>query len=85
MADFLKAIHEILCTVSLTNFTRVMKSNGIRWVGHVARTWESRNAYRIMLRNRKGKRPFGRPKRRWGDNIKVGLKAVGWMGGCELD
>jgi hypothetical protein len=46
----------------------------MRWAGHVARTEEKRNAYRLLV----GKRPLGRPRRRWVDNIKMDLVGVGW-------
>jgi hypothetical protein len=43
----------------------------MRWVGHVARTGESRNAYRILVERPEGKRPVGRSRRRWENNIRV--------------
>jgi len=55
---------------SSPNIIRVIKSCGMRWAGHVARTWERRGAYRIMMGKPKGKRPLGRPRHRWEDNIK---------------
>jgi hypothetical protein len=42
--------------------------------------WERRNAYRILVRKPEGKRPLGRPRRRWVDNIKMDLREVGWDG-----
>jgi hypothetical protein len=53
---------------------RMMKSRRMRWAGHVARMGETRNAYRILVRKPEGKRPLGRPRRRWVDNIKMDLK-----------
>jgi hypothetical protein len=44
---------------------RMIKSRRMRWVGRVARMWEKRNAYRILVGNPEGKRPLGRPRRRW--------------------
>jgi hypothetical protein len=41
---------------------------------------EKRDAYRILLEKPEGKRPLGRPKRRWMDNIKINLKEIGWGG-----
>jgi hypothetical protein len=41
---------------------------------------EKRNAYRILVGNPKGKRPLGRPRRRWVDNIKMNLRDIGWDG-----
>jgi hypothetical protein len=42
--------------------------------------WEKRNAYRILVGNPEGKRPLGRPKRRWVDNIKTDFREIGWYG-----
>jgi hypothetical protein len=39
---------------------------------------EKRNAYRILVGNPEGKRPLGRPRRRWVDNIKIDLREIGW-------
>jgi hypothetical protein len=49
-------------------------SRRIRWAGKVARMGEKRNAYRILVGKPDGKRPLGRPRRRWVDNIKIELK-----------
>jgi hypothetical protein len=46
---------------------------------------EKRNAYRILVGNPEGKRPLGRPRRRWVDNIKMGLREIGWDGGDWID
>jgi len=48
-------------------------------VGHVARMGEMRNAYRILAGKPEGKRPFGRPRRRW-ENIRMDLRETGWEG-----
>jgi hypothetical protein len=45
----------------------------MRWEGHVARMGKERTAYRILVGKPEGKRPLGRPKRRWEDNIKMDL------------
>ncbi|KAJ4429015.1 hypothetical protein ANN_26011 [Periplaneta americana] len=50
----------------------------LRWAGHVARMDESRNAYRVLVGRPEGKRPLGRPRRRWEDNIKMDLRNVGY-------
>jgi hypothetical protein len=47
---------------------RMIKSRRMRWAGHVARMGENRNAYRILMGMSQGKRPLGRPRRRWVDN-----------------
>jgi hypothetical protein len=49
----------------------------MRWAGHVARMGEKRNVYRLLVRKSKGKRPLGRPRRRWMDNIKMDLLEIG--------
>jgi hypothetical protein len=50
---------------------RMIKSRRMRWAGHVAQMGERRNAYRILVVNPEGKRPLGRPRRMWVDNIKM--------------
>jgi hypothetical protein len=50
----------------------------MRWEGHVARLGEKWNAYIILVRNLKGKRPLGKPRLRWVDNIKMNLTEIGW-------
>jgi len=57
------------------NITRVNKS-GVRWAGRVARMGEMRSAYRILVGRREGRRPFGRPRYRWEDIIKIDLQEV---------
>jgi hypothetical protein len=52
----------------------------MRWAGHVTRIGATRNAYRILVRKPEGKRPLGRPRHRWVDNIKVDLRETGWDG-----
>jgi hypothetical protein len=63
---------------------RVVKSRQMRWAGHVARMGEDRGVYRVLVGKPEGKRPLGRPRRRWEDNIKMDLQDVGrgrggWM------
>jgi hypothetical protein len=62
------------------NIIRMIKPRRMRWVGHVARMGETRNAYRILLGKPERKRPLGRPRRRWVDNIKMDLREIGWDG-----
>ena len=50
----------------------------MRRAGHVARMGERRGAYRVLVEKPEVKRPPGRPKRRWEDNIKIDLEGVGW-------
>jgi hypothetical protein len=68
---------------SRPNIVRVIKSRRMRWVGHVARMGERRDAYRILVGRREGRRPLGRPRRRWEDNIKMDLQEVGWGRGLD--
>ena len=64
---------------SSLNIIWVIKSRKMRWVGHVARIGERRGAYGIFVwRKPEGKRPLGRPRRRWEDNIKMELQEMGW-------
>ncbi|KAJ4450972.1 hypothetical protein ANN_02407 [Periplaneta americana] len=66
-------LHELY---SSPDIIRNIKSRRLRWAGHVARMGESRNAYRVLVGRPKGKRPLGRPRRRWEDNIKMYLRKV---------
>ena len=50
----------------------------MRWTRHVARTGEGRDVYRVLVGKPEGKRPLGRPRRRWENNIKIDLQEVGW-------
>jgi hypothetical protein len=71
-------LHNVYSSPSII---RVIKSRRMRWTGHAARMGERRNAYRILVGKPDGKRPLGRPRRRWVDNVKVDLREVGWDGG----
>jgi len=61
---------------SSSNIFRVIKSTRMRWAGHVASMWNRRGVYRVLVGKPEGKRPFGRPRRRWQDNIKMDLQEV---------
>jgi len=61
---------------SLPNIFPVVKSRRIRWAGHVARMGEDRGVRRVLVGKPEGKRPLGRLRRRWEDNIKMDLKEV---------
>jgi hypothetical protein len=63
---------------SSPNTIRMIKSRRMRWAGHVARMGETRNAYRILVGKPEGKRPLGRPRCRWVDNIKMNLREMEW-------
>jgi hypothetical protein len=58
----------------------MIKSRRMRWAGNVARMGAKRDAYKILVGKPNGKRPLGRPRRRWVDNIKMDLREMGWYG-----
>jgi hypothetical protein len=58
---------------SSQNIIRVIKSRRMKWTGQIARMGERRTAYRVLVRNPEGKRPLGRPRLEWEDNIKIDL------------
>jgi len=66
---------------SLPNIVRMVKSRRMRWAGHVARMGEGRGVHRVLVGKPEGKRPLGRPRRRWEDNIKMDLwgSGRGWI------
>jgi hypothetical protein len=65
---------------SSSSIIRIIKSMRMRQAAHVARMGEKRNAYRLLVGKTGGKRPLGRPRRRWVDNIKKDLLEIGWGG-----
>ncbi|KAJ4436993.1 hypothetical protein ANN_17125 [Periplaneta americana] len=69
---------ELRALYSSSDIIRNIKSRRLRWAGHVASMGESRNAYRVLVERPEGKRPLGRPRRRWEDNIKIDLREVGY-------
>jgi len=75
-------LNDLYCS---PNIVRVIKSRRMRWVGHVARMGEVRGVYRVLVEKPEGKRPLGRPRHRWVDNIRMDLQEVGcgymdWIG-----
>jgi len=73
---------------SSPNIVRVIKSRKMRWAGHVARMGEERGVYRFFVGKPEGKRPLGRPRHRWVNNIRMDLQEVGcgymdWMGQAQ--
>jgi hypothetical protein len=84
--EWRKLHDEELCDLySSPNIVRVTKSRIMRWAGHVARMGEEKGVYRVLVGKHEGKRPLGRPSRRWEDNIGMDLQEVGcgvmdWIG-----
>jgi hypothetical protein len=72
----LSELHNLYSSPSII---RMIKSRRMRWAGHVARMGEKRNAFRVLVGKPEGKRPLGRPRRRWVDNIKMDLREIEWM------
>jgi hypothetical protein len=72
-----KELNDLYCS---PNIVWVIKSKRMKWAGHVARMGEKRSVYRVLVVKRKGKRPLGRRRRRWEDNIKMDLNEVGFVG-----
>jgi hypothetical protein len=62
---------------SSPNIVRVIKSRRMRWAGHVAHMEEGRDVCGVLVGRPEGKRPLGRPRRRWQDNIKLDLREIG--------
>jgi hypothetical protein len=69
---------ELYALYSSPSIIRVVKSRRLRWAGHVARMGERRGAYRALVGKPEERRPLGRPRRIWEDNIKMNLREVGW-------
>ena len=70
---------------SSPNIVWGIKSRRMRWAGHVARMGERRGVCRVLVGKPVGKRPLGRPRRRWVDNIRMDHQEVGcgyvyWIG-----
>ena len=76
---------ELHALYSSPNIIRSLKSRRLRRAGYVARMEQSRNAYRVLVGKPEGKRPLGRPRHRWEDNIKMVLKEVGCDPGEWID
>jgi hypothetical protein len=68
---------ELHSLYSSPNIVRAIKLRRMMWAGHVARMGEGRGVYRILVGRPEGKRPLGRPRRRWEDNIKMDLRERG--------
>jgi hypothetical protein len=82
--DWRRVHNEELNDLYSSNIVWVIKSRRMRWAGRVARMGEERGAYRVLVAKLEGKRPMGRPRRRWVD-IRMNLQEVGcgymdWIG-----
>ena len=76
---------ELKVLYSSLNIVRMIKSRRMSWAGYVVRMGEGRGVYRVLVGKPEGKRPLGRPRRRWEDNIRMDLQEVGlgyegWIG-----
>jgi hypothetical protein len=72
-----KLHNELHSLYSSPNIVRLIKSRSMRWAGHVARMREGRSVYRVLVGRTERKRPLGRPRRRWEDNIKMDFREIG--------
>jgi hypothetical protein len=68
---------ELHSLYSSPNIVRMIKSRRMRWAGHMARMGEKRGVWRYLVGRPEGKRPLGRSRRRWEDNIKLDLRKIG--------
>jgi hypothetical protein len=73
-------VFELHNLYSSPSIIRIIKSRRMRWAGHIARMGEKRTAYRVLVGKPEGKRPLGRLRRRWEDNIRMDLGEIGWGG-----
>ena len=67
------------------NIVRMIKSRRLRWAWHVARIEEGSRAIKILTAKPTEKRPLGRPRRRWEDNIRMDLEEIGINAGNWVD
>jgi len=77
-----KELNDLYCS---PNIVRVIKSRRMRWAGHVERMGEERGVCSVLVGKPEGRRPLGRPRRRWVDNIRMDLQRAGcgyvdWIG-----
>jgi hypothetical protein len=70
---------------SSPDISRQVKSRRMRWAGHVARVGEERKVYKVLVGKPEGRRPLGRPRRRWEDGIRMDLREIDLEGGGGLD
>ena len=70
-------LNDLYCS---PNIVRVIKWRRMRWAGHVARMGEGMGVYRVLVGKPEGRRPLGRPRRRWVDNIRMDLRGARYRG-----
>jgi hypothetical protein len=70
-------LNDLYCSPKIV---RVIKSRRMRWAGHIVRIGEGRGVHRVLVGKPEGKRPLGRPRHRWEDNIKMDRQEVGCGG-----
>jgi hypothetical protein len=63
---------------SSPDIIRQIKSRKMRWVGHAARMGQGRKVYRVLVGKTVGKRPLGKPRRRWEDGMGMDIRETGW-------
>ena len=91
LGQFLSQAFQIHCNLKQEDelspllFNFALKYAMLRWAGHVACMEQSRNAYRVLVGKTEGKRPLGRPRHRWEDNIRMDLREVGCDPGEWID
>ena len=68
---------------SSRNIVRLIKFRKLRWAGHVDRIEEGRSAFKILTGKPTGKRPLGRPMRRWEDLEEIGVNAGNWVDSAQ--
>jgi hypothetical protein len=68
---------ELHSLYSSSDIIRQVKSRRMRWAGHVARMGEDRKVYKVWVEKPEGKRPLGRPRLRWDDEIRMDLRDIG--------
>ena len=85
MGEWRRLHNEVLNDLySSPNIVRVIKWRRMRWAGHVARMGEERGVYRLLVGKPEGRRPLGRPRRKWVDNIRMDLPGGGmWVYGLD--
>jgi hypothetical protein len=76
--------YELHNLYSSPNIVRVIKSRRMGWTGHLTHIGEGRGVYRVLVGRLEGKRPLGRPRRRWEDNIKIDLREIGIHGTISI-